>query len=73
MTEKLFTGTLNHNQNKKTKNKIVVVIPWHNPGNNQVSVNRTIGPTLFVFFIISALKRLWVHVLVITVVSVRRF
>ena len=26
---------------------IVVVIPGHNLGNSQVSVNRTIGPTLF--------------------------
>ena len=25
---------------------IVMVIPGHNLGNNQVSVNRTIGPTL---------------------------
>ena len=25
---------------------IVVVIPWHNLGNSQLSVNRTIGPTL---------------------------
>ena len=28
---------------------IVVVIPGHNLGNSQVSVNRTIGPTLFFF------------------------
>ena len=28
---------------------IVVVIPWHNLGNSQVSVNRTIGPTLVYF------------------------
>ena len=27
---------------------IVVVIPGHNPGNSQVSVNRTIGPTLVI-------------------------
>ena len=27
---------------------IVVVIPGHNLGNSQVSVNRTIGPTLVV-------------------------
>ena len=29
---------------------IVVVIPGHNLGNSQVSVNRTIGPTLVTFF-----------------------
>ena len=29
---------------------IVVVIPGHNLGNSQVSVNRTIGPTLVFFF-----------------------
>ena len=29
---------------------IVVVIPRHNLGNSQVSVNRTIGPTLGFFF-----------------------
>ena len=29
---------------------IVVVIPGHNLGNTQVSVNRTIGPTLVIFF-----------------------
>ena len=28
---------------------IVVVIPGHNLGNSQVSVNRTIGPTLVSF------------------------
>ena len=28
---------------------IVVVIPGHNLGNSQVSVNRTIGPTLVLF------------------------
>ena len=33
---------------------IVVVIPGHNLGNSQVSVNRTIGPTLV--FLILALK-----------------
>ena len=31
---------------------IVVVIPGHNLGNSQVSVNRTIGPTLVLFEII---------------------
>ena len=30
---------------------IVVVIPGHNLGNSQVSVNRTIGPTLVFLFI----------------------
>ena len=29
---------------------IGVVIPGHNLGNSQVSVNRTTGPTLFFFF-----------------------
>ena len=29
---------------------IVVVIPGHNLGNSQVSVNRTIGPTLVSFY-----------------------
>ena len=29
---------------------IVVVIPGHNLGNGQVSVNRTIGPTLVLFW-----------------------
>ena len=29
---------------------IVVVIPGHNLGHSQVSVNRTIGPTLFFFY-----------------------
>ena len=29
---------------------IVVVIPGHNLGNSQVSVNRTIGPTLVSYF-----------------------
>ena len=29
---------------------IVVVIPRHNLGNSQVSVNRTIGPTLFLVY-----------------------
>ena len=29
---------------------IVVVIPGHNLGNSQVSVNRTIGPTLVLIF-----------------------
>ena len=33
---------------------IVVVIPGHNLGNSQVSVNRTIGPTLV--FIIESLE-----------------
>ena len=28
---------------------IVVVIPGHNLGNSQVSINRTIGPTLVIF------------------------
>ena len=32
---------------------IVVVIPWHNLGNSQVSVNRTIGPTLVVYSVTS--------------------
>ena len=36
MTEKLFTGTLNKNQKKKKKK------------NSQVSVYRTIGPTLVI-------------------------
>ena len=30
---------------------IVVVIPGHNLGNSQVSVNRTIGPTLVIQFL----------------------
>ena len=29
---------------------IVVVIPGHNLGNSQVSVNRTIGPTLVISY-----------------------
>ena len=32
---------------------IVVVIPGHNLGNSQVSVNRTIGPTLVLHWITS--------------------
>ena len=32
---------------------IVVVIPGHTLGNSQVSVNRAIGPTLVVFFVVS--------------------
>ena len=32
---------------------IVVVIPGHNLGNSQVSVNRTIGPTLVVYSVTS--------------------
>ena len=31
---------------------IVVVIPGHNLGNSQVSVNRTIGPTLVLFIML---------------------
>ena len=31
---------------------IVVVIPGHNLGNSQVSVNRTIGPTLVHYLVV---------------------
>ena len=34
---------------------IVVVIPGHNLGNSQVSVNRTIGPTLVFFCCVVAI------------------
>ena len=39
---------------------IVVVIPGHNLGNSQVSVNRTIGPTLVLYDIIRIEKGLHV-------------
>ena len=35
---------------------IVVVIPGHNLGNSQVSVNRTIGPTLVFILLIDLLS-----------------
>ena len=40
---------------------IVVVIPGHNLGNSQVSVNRTSGPTL-VIFMPPTLKKLMGHI-----------
>ena len=41
---------------------IVVVIPGHNLGNSQVSINRTIGPTLvqIIILLCGAVYSIWV-------------
>ena len=40
---------------------IVVVIPGHNLGNSQVSVNRTIGPTLVILYLTLFPQECWFY------------